>query len=136
MPPEALIEHAFSWAESLYGEAYWKSIYARVSAEATKSKDEVVQGLLDGYTFERLQDKLETFLKVISYRRASLHADDLHSYVSRDRSVKVATSNGYVHIRSQNVSAHSIIYRDVKEIKLVDDTIIMTLQSGSVIMVS
>lgn len=136
LPPEGLIEHAFAWNESLYGEAYWKAIHARVASSGTKSKDEVIKGIVEGYTFERVQEKLEAYLKVLGYRHASMHDEDKHVFLSSTKAVRVATSNGYLHIASKHVSAHTIVYSDIREMKLIDDTIVITLQSGSIVLVS
>lgn len=137
LEPESVLVQAFPWSTSLYGEGYWKAIYARVASERTGtiSKDDVVKSNMSAATFDKIRDTLEMYLTIIGYRHKSLHDEDKHVFVSRDRKTQVSINNGYIHVLGKPVTAHSILYSEVQEISFVDSEIIITLKNGCVVTV-
>lgn len=138
LEPESVLVQAFSWEDSRYGEGYWKTIYARVASErsVTMSKDNVVKSNISAATFDRIQEILEMRLTTLGYRHRSLHDDDKHNFVSKDKKTTIITANGYIHVIGKKVSAHTILYSEVKEISLADNEIIITLKNGCIISIA
>lgn len=138
LEPESVLVQAFAWDTSLYGEGYWKAIYARVASErvGTKSKDDVVKSNISAATFDKMRDTLEMYLTSIGYRHKSLHDDDRHIFVSKDRKTQVSMNNGYIHVLGKPVTAHSILYSEIQEMSLVDYEIIITLKNGCIVTIT
>ena len=124
----ALITNVFDWDNALYKHPYWKKVIDRITDSNPREL-----GIVSALSFDKFQEKLETNLKAMSYRRVSLHTDDKHRYRSREQQVTVHTEGGYLYLSCKRFSLDKVLFRDVSQVKVHADYVVMHMKSGPTI---